>query len=124
MKITNKTKGNIIQWAAIIGLDVGAPLIATCTQFPVWVERSAGSTVSGLFVVFALISAIPLFKKGGEILKSPSITLLFGIVLGLLLALKTIVDEMIIICLVGFVSNLVGSAIYKYGVKLSAKEDK
>ena len=124
MKIKNKTKGYIVQWAAILGLDVGAPLIATCAQFPAWVERSAGSTVSGLFVVFALISAIPLFKKGGEILKSPSITLLFGIVLGLLVALRTIVDEMIIICLVGFVSNLAGGAIYKYGVSLAEKEDK
>lgn len=119
----NKIKGQIVQWAAILGLDVGAPLIATCTQFPAWVERSAGSTVSGLFVVFALICTIPLFKKGGEILKTPSVTLLFGILLGLLVAFRTIVDEMIVICLVGFVSNFVGSVIYKYGVALAAKED-
>ena len=119
----NRTKGQIVQWAAILGLDVGAPLIATCTQFPVWVERSAGSTVSGLCVVFALICAIPLFKKGGEILKTPSIALLFGIILGLLVAFRTIIDEMIVICLVGFVSNLAGAAIYKHGVALAAKED-
>ena len=59
----NKIKGQIVQWAAILGLDVGAPLIATCTQFPVWVERSAGSTVSGLFVVFALICTIPVQER-------------------------------------------------------------
>ena len=124
MKIKNKTKGQIVQWAAILGLDVGAPLIATCAQFPVWVERSAGSTVSGLFVVFALICAIPLFKKGGKILESPSVTLLFGVMLGLFVALRTIVDEMIVICLVGFVSNFAGGAIYKYGEALATKEDK
>lgn len=122
MKMKNKTKGQILQWSAV-GLDVGAPLIATCTQFPVWVERSAGSTVSGLFVMFALISSIPLLKKGGEILKSPSVTLLFGILLCVLIALRTIVDEMIIICLVGFVSNLAGGAMHKYGEHLAAKED-
>ncbi len=119
----NKTKGQIVQWVAI-GLDVGAPLIATFTQFPAWIERSAGSTVSGLFVVFALLSAIPLFKKGGELLKSPSSYLLWGIVLGLLIALRSIFDEMIIICVVGFVSNLVGAAIHIYGKELAEKEDK
>lgn len=124
MKMKNKTKGELVQWAAILGLDVGAPLIATITQFPVWVDRSAGSTVSGLFVVFALISSIPIFKKGGEILKSPSVTLLFGIILCLLVALRSIVDEMIIICLVGFMSNFVGGFVYKYGEALAAKEDK
>jgi hypothetical protein len=119
----NKTKGQIVQWAAV-GLDVGAPLVATVTQFPVWVERSAGSTVSGMFVVFALLSAIPLLKKGGEIFKSPSATLLFGIAAALLLSLRTIIDEMIIICAVGFVSNLVGAGIHSYGVALAGKEDK
>ena len=120
----NKTKGQIVQWVAVLGLDVGAPLIATCTQFPAWVERSAGSTVSGLFVVFALICAIPLFKKGGEILKSPSVTLLFGIIFALLLALRNIIDEMILICFVGCLSNLAGGALYRYGVSLAGKEDK
>ncbi len=120
----NKTKGLIVQWAAIIGLDVGAPLIATFTQFPAWIERSAGSTVSGLFVVFALICAIPLFRKGGEILKSPSAVLLWGIGFGLLLALRTIVDEMILICFVGLVANVAGAALHKYGEALAEKEDK
>ena len=120
----NKTKGQIVQWIAVLGLDVGAPLIATFTQFPAWVERSAGSTVSGLFVLFALLSAIPLMKKGGEILKSPSVTLLFGIMFALLIALRNIIDEMIIICFVGCFSNMVGGVLYRYGVSLAGKEDK
>ena len=119
----NRTKGAIIQWTAV-GIDVGAPLIATLTQFPAWIERSAGSTVSGLFVVFALLSAIPLFKKGKEILKSPSAVMLWGIGLGLLLALRNIVDEMIIVCAVGLIANAIGAPLHKYGEALAAKEDK
>lgn len=119
----NKTKGTIIQWTAV-GIDVGAPLVATLTQFPAWIERSAGSTVSGLFVVFALLSAVPLFKKGKEILKSPSAVMLWGICLGLLLALRTIVDEMVIVCMVGLIANLIGAPLHKYGEALATKENK
>ena len=117
-----KTKGKILKCSAIC-LDVGAPLIATLTQFPAWVERSAGSTMSGIFVVFALLSAVPLFKTMGSMLKSPSSVLLWGIGFGLLLCLRTIVDEMIIICFVGLISNALGMGLYKIGEGLS-KEDK
>ena len=120
----NKTKGKLLQWTAIVGLDVLAPLIATITQFPAWIERSAGSTLSGLFVVFALLSTIPLMKKGGEILKSPSVVLLWGIGFAALIALRTIVDEMILICGVGLFSNIAGAALYKYGAALAEREDK
>ena len=123
MKLTRKTKGRILQGFAL-GLDVGAPLIATLTQFPAWIERSAESTVSGLFVVFALLSAIPLFKHFKEIFKSPSITLLWGIALALFIALRNIIDEMIIICLVGVISNFLGGYVYRKGKTLTDKETK
>lgn len=121
MKISNRTKGKITK-AAALTLDVGAPLIATLSQFPAWVERSAGSTMSGLFVVFALLSAIPLFKYVKDIFKSPSAPLLWCIGLALLLALRNIVDEMIIVCFVGAVSNVAGTAIYKIGEGLDKEE--
>ena len=56
------TKGKILKISALV-LDVGAPLAATMTQFPMWINRSAGATVSGTFVLFALLSAIPFFKQ-------------------------------------------------------------
>lgn len=121
MKISRRTKGKITK-AAALTLDVGAPLIATLTQFPAWVERSAGSTVSGLVVVFALVSAIPLFKFFNGMLKSPSVPVIWAIALGFLLALRTIVDEMILICFVGAVSNTIGTAIYKIGEGLDKEE--
>ena len=122
MKMSRRTKGKITK-AAALTLDVGAPLIATLTQFPVWVERSAGSTVSGIFLVFALICSVPAFKSIKNLLKTPSAYLLWGILLCLLVALRSIVDEMIIICAVGFAANVAGAALYKVGEGMDTKEE-
>lgn len=116
MKISRKAKGKFLKTAALT-IDVGAPLIATLTQFPVWVERSAGSTVSGIFVVFALISAIPIFKQTKQLIQSPSVPIIWTIGLFALITLRNIVDEMIVICLVGAISNSIGTVLFKTGEK-------
>ena len=121
MKMSRRIKGKIAK-AAALTLDVGAPLIATISQFPVWVERSAGSTVSGIFVFFALLCSIPAFKSFGKLIKSPSIYILWGIFFCLFIALRTIVDEMILICGVGFAANAIGAALYKIGEGLDREE--
>lgn len=123
MTLSKRTQGSILKGAAVT-LDVGGPLVATITQFPAWIERSSGSTMSGLFVVFALLSAIPMFKFFGKNLKSPSSVMLWAIGLGLLIALRTIVDEMIIICFVGVLSNTIGTGMYKIGEGLCKEEKK
>lgn len=105
-----------------IALDVGAPLIATFAQFPVWVERSAEATVSGMFLLFAILCSIPLFKSFKTLLKSPSSPVIWGLMLALLISLRSIVDEMIVVSFVGLVSNLVGLGLYKYGERLDKKQ--
>ena len=120
--MTRRTKGTLIKYAAL-GLDVGAPFIATATQFPVMVERSAGSTMSGLFVMFALLSAIPLIKQFGEKMRTPSIPLAWCICLAAFLALRSIIDEMVIVAAAGAVSNFIGGAMYKYGQHLTDEKE-
>ena len=120
--MSNKAKGRLLCWTALI-LDVGAPLIATATYFPVWIERSAESTVSGMFVFLGLLSGIPLFRIIKERLKSPSAWLVWLLVFVLFAALEAIVYEIKIIALVGFIANLTGAMVYKLGVKISKKED-
>ena len=121
--MTDKTKGQILKLSAL-GIDVGAPLIATLTQFPAWTERSSGATVSGLFVVFALISAIPLLNQFKDVLKTPSIPIVWTIACAALFWLRSIVDEMILICFVGAISNAVGAVMYKAGEGLMRKDEK
>lgn len=113
-------KAKLIKCGAV-ALDVGAPLIATFTQFPVWVERSAEATVSGLFLMFAILCSIPLFKSVSEKVKSPSILLLWCVMLAAFVSVRNIIDEMIVISFVGAVSNLVGLVLDKYADGLLAK---
>lgn len=111
------TKGRLICLAAIL-LDVGAPLAATVTFFPAWVEQSATATVSGMFVILALISAVPLFRIVKEKLKSPSVWMIWLLLFIAFFALESIVSEVKIIALVGFIANLVGAVIYKRGKRM------
>ena len=119
--MTRRTKGTLIKYSAL-GLDVGVPLAVTLTQFPAMIERSSTSTVSGLFVMFALLSAIPLIKHFKSLLKTPSVPVVWLICFAGLLALRSIIDEMILICAAGAISNAIGAGLYKYGESLTEKE--
>lgn len=108
------TKGKILKISALV-LDVGAPLAATISQFPMWVDRSAGATVSGLFVLFAFLSAIPFFKQIKTYFKSPSAWAMWCVIFVMLVGLRAIIDEMIVICAIGALANVIGAGLYKLG---------
>lgn len=118
--MTNRTKGNIIK-AIAVTIDVTVPLAATLTQFPLWVEKSSEATMSGLFLMFALISCLPFIKQIKEFFKSPSVWVLWVVLLVLFVCLRNIINEMIVVCFFGAVSNLVGSGIYKIGTVIGQK---
>ena len=117
------TKGKICKVSAVV-LDVAAPLAATISQFPVWVDRSAGATISGLFVLFAFLSAIPFFKQIKAYFKSPSAWVMWCIIFVALVALRAIIDEIIVICCVGVVANIIGAGVYKIGEKYDPPRDR
>lgn len=121
--MTKKTQGKVIKGAAI-ALDVVAPLVATLTQFPVWIERSSESTVSGIFLLLALISVLPFLKQLKAYFKSPSVWVVWIIVFVFLSVLRSILDEMIIVCFVGMISNVIGAGIYNLGKIIGGEEKK
>jgi hypothetical protein len=100
--------------SAALTIDVGAPLAATMNYFPIWVNRSAESTVSGLFLFFAILCAIPLLKYFKRFIKSPSAPVMWGLLFATFLALRSILDEMVVISFVGFVANIIGLVLFKY----------
>jgi hypothetical protein len=112
------TKSKIIK-ASAVAIDVGVPLIATLTQFPVWVEKSSEATVSGLFLIFAVLSCIPFYRQLREWIKSPSAPIVWAVIFAFLACLNNIIDEMVIVAFWGFLSNLLGLAIYKIGEHIS-----
>ena len=118
----NKTKGAIIKGAALT-LDVGAPLVATLTQFPLWIEKSADATMSGLCLVFVLLSCLPFLKQIKEYFKSPSSWLVFTILFFFFVMLRNIIDQMLIVSFVGMVANILGAGLYALGRHIGEKED-
>ena len=118
----NITKGKVLK-ASAVTLDVAAPLIATITQFPIWVDKSSAATVSGLFLVFAFLSAIPFMKQIKAYLKSPLAWSMWCIFLVLFVALRNIIDQMLVVCFVGLISNACGEGLYKLGEIVQAKPD-
>lgn len=118
----NQTKGKIIKGTALT-IDVAAPLIATISQFPVWVEKSSEATISGVFLVFALLSCIPFLNQIKTWLKSPSVPVLWCVFLVIFTLLRNIIDQMWIICLVGVISNCIGSGLYKVGNIVGGKDE-
>lgn len=118
----NATKGKIIKGVAV-AVDVLVPLIATITQFPVWIEQSGEATVSGLFLLFAFFSCLPFIKQIREYMKSPSVLVIWCVIYVLLTVLKNIIDQMVIVCFAGLIANAIGATIYKLGESIELKED-
>ena len=108
MNRTNVAK--LLRAVAVI-IDIVAPLVAIFVQFPIWVDRSSGATVSGLAVLLLVIAAIPLKNKIMQWLKSPSIPVLWAVLFFASVIIVKILNEVIVIAFVGMVANLIGAAI-------------
>lgn len=120
--MSNAAKGRIFK-ATGLTLDIVAPLIATVSQFPVWIEHSAGATVSGVVLLLAFFCCIPFLKHITAFLKSPSIPILWLVIFVLLTLLNNIIDQMIVVCFVGVISNSLGTFLYKIGEKISPRKE-
>lgn len=119
----NTTKGAIVKTVAL-AIDVGVPLAATLTQFPLWVEHSAEATMSGLCLVLLGLSVIPFLKQLKEYFKSPSAWVVWGIIFVLLLMLKNIINQILIVSFAGLVANVIGAVIYNIGKSISERKEK
>lgn len=118
--MNNATKGKVIKGAAVL-IDVIVPLIATISQFPIWVEQSGEATMSGLFLMLAFLSCLPFVKQIKEYMKSPSVLVLWLIFYLLLTLLKNIINQMVVVCFAGLIANAIGAVIYKIGDSVSKK---
>ena len=119
--MTNKTKGRILKVIALT-IDVSVPLAATLSQFPLWVEKSPEATMSGLFILFAFLSCLPFIKQIKDYFRSPSIWVVWVVLLVLFICLRSIIDQMVVVCFFGAVSNVIGAGIYKLGNTIANKE--
>lgn len=120
--MSDKAKSRALKVTALT-IDVSAPLIATLTQFPIWIEKSAEATVSGVFLLLAFLSCIPFLKHIKRFLKSPSIPIVWLVLFIMLTMLNNIINQMIVVAFIGVISNTIGTCIYKWGDKIGKGKD-
>ena len=121
--MSNKAKGIILQAASMV-LSIGVPFVATIIQFPLFVNKSAAATVSGLSVLLLLICVIPAAKHVKIAMRSASIPFVWTAIAVGLIAINSIVEEMIIVAVLGAVANWIGAFLYRAGERyLKQKEE-
>lgn len=120
--MSNTLKRRMIKGTAL-AIDIVPPFIATLAQFPIWVDKSADATVSGLFIVLAFFSCLPFIKQIKAFMRSPSIPILWMVLFVMLSALSNIIDQMVIVCFVGMISNIIGTLLYKLGDRYNREEE-
>ena len=94
-------------------LCIVPPAAVTMAYFPLWVQKSATSTLSGLSMILILVSIIPLFKLIKDHLKTPSAPILWGIICISAVMFRSIIDQIVVIAFVGTISSIAGFFIFK-----------
>ena len=118
MKQNNAIKRSVLRVIALT-VCILPPAIATISYFPVWVVREDTSVLSGMALLVLTIVLIPLMKYIKEKMESPSAPVIWMISFLLFFLLSKIATEMTIISLIGFISNLIGTLIFKLADKIT-----
>lgn len=87
--------------------------VAVISYFPLWRGEGAASVISGFSALLLALCALPLFRYVRDRLRSPSAHVMWLIIFLIFFTLSRIADEMSVISLVGFVSNLIASFIFR-----------
>lgn len=120
--MTNKSKGLIMYYTGLV-LSILAPFIATLTQFPVWTEQVDPKQVSAMFIVMAVVCAVPLLNHFKQALKSPSSIAVWVFLFLVTWGMKQIVNQVMIIALVGLIANITGAILCGVGNKVKEMPD-
>jgi len=123
-----KTKSNILI-ATGYSASIVAPLVATAVQFPIFIEKGQGATISGSFILVALIGIIPLLiymykmKKANKTLPTAnSPAAIWGIILVCAIGLYQVLDQLIIISSAGL-GGVVVQKICAYNAERVVKKE-
>lgn len=116
------TKGRVLKISALT-IDILAPLVATLTQFPIWIDKSAEATVSGVAMLLVFFSCIPALKYIRAFIKSPSVPIVWLVVFVMLTMLNNIIEQMIVVAFIGTISNTIGTVLYKLGEKYTPRKE-
>ena len=118
---TNPTKRLLFNSLGLM-ISVIPVTVAIFSYFPLWLAKDDASILSGLSLLLVCLGAVPLFKTLKQLFQSPSAPVMWFFAFVIFLFLSQIANEVTVISFVGFVSNLIGSLMFKIAKRYS--EDK
>ena len=110
MKTTSKKLSFVNIILLIIGfvLCVVPPAVCALTYFPLWKASGYASCLAGGAVIILAVCFVPIYKFISRVMKSYSSYVMWLILFLVFFTLSKIADQMTVISLVGFVSNVLG----------------
>ena len=105
-------KKRLLLRAAALSVSILPSAIAALLYFPIWAERGSDAVISGFAAFLLLLSALPLYRLVKRLLASPSVWVMWLFTFILFYTMSKIVDEMVVISLVGTISNALGAVMF------------
>ena len=121
---TNRLIKRLALRALGLAVSVIPPTVAVLLYFPVWAAEGGELVITGTTALLLVVAALPIYNLLRLKLRSPAIWSLWLVAFVTFLLLSRIADEMTVICFVGFISNLIGSVIFKLAGRYGVKDDK
>ena len=113
MSTRNNPAGCLLFNALGLAFCIIPVAVSIFSYFPLWIAREDASILSGLTLLLLCAAFVPLIKYLGQLLKSASAPLMWFILFAAFFLLSKIADEVTVIAFVGFISNLIGSVVFK-----------
>lgn len=115
--MSNRMKALLLDLLARV-VAVAPPAVVTLCQFPLWVNRSAGATVSGIGFFALMLCMIPFWRKAKDIkrfIADASTPELWLILLCVFLLLSQIADSVVYISIAGLAGSLGSMVVSGFG---------
>ena len=110
-------KRNLLKGFSLFLCTVPA-FLATLHYFPIWYRVNAFDiVVPGVAVLCFCVCSIPLLRWIGRALKSPAVWMVWLALAVLLYLVESIISQLIIICSIGAVGNLLGAVLWNVAEK-------
>ena len=96
--------------------------MATLSYFPLWHRMGGEHLVSGIALMLVIISLLPLYRELKKRFSTPSVPVLWLAIFALFFTVSRIADEITVIALVGLISSLIASLLYRLSDRLWRQE--
>ena len=113
MKLNNTPTKRLLFNALGLFFSVIPVCVSIFSYFPIWVHREDASILSGLALMLIAAALVPFYRYVRRALASASAPLMWFILFVAFLLLSRIADEITVIAFVGFVSNMLGTVLFR-----------